>query len=82
MEHTAANGRGASADAVPARIDGMEGHAFERFIADLLQRLDCGNVQVTPGSGDPGVDVLAEWQGDRFAIQCKCRSSDLGNTPV
>lgn len=40
------------------------------------------NVEVTPGSGDQGVDIIAEKDDIRYAIQCKCYSSDLGNTPV
>ena len=60
----------------------MEGHEFERFTADLLRRLGYQNVEVTRGSGDQGVDVLAEKEGVRYAIQCKCYSSDLGNKPV
>lgn len=65
-----------------SRIDAMEGHEFERFIANLLRKLGYQKVEVTPGSGDQGVDVLAEKDGVRYAIQCKCYSSDLGNTPV
>ena len=65
-----------------SRIDAMEGHEFERFTADLLRRLGYQNVEVTRGSGDQGVDVLAEKEGVRYAIQCKCYSSDLGNKPV
>lgn len=40
------------------------------------------NVEVTRGSGDQGVDVLAEKDGVKYAIQCKCYTSDLGNKPV
>lgn len=64
------------------RIDAMDGHEFEHFIAALLRKLGYEKVEVTPGSGDQGVDVLAEKDGVRYAIQCKCYSSDLGNTPV
>lgn len=64
------------------RIDAMEGHEFEHFIATLLRSLGYEKVEVTPGSGDQGVDVLAEKDGVRYAIQCKCYSTDLGNTPV
>lgn len=63
-------------------IDSMEGHEFERFIAALLCRLGYQKVEVTRGSGDQGVDILAEKDDIRYAIQCKCYSSDLGNTPV
>ena len=65
-----------------ARVDQMEGHEFERFIADMLYKLGYRKVEVTRGSGDQGVDVLAEKEGIRYAVQCKCYSSDLGNTPV
>lgn len=64
------------------RVDSMDGHEFEHFTADLLRRLGYQNVEVTRGSGDQGVDVLAEKDGIRYAIQCKCYSSDLGNKPV
>lgn len=63
-------------------VDRMEGHEFEHFIAKLLRKLGYQKVEVTSGSGDQGVDVLAEKEGVRYAIQCKCYSADLGNTPV
>lgn len=63
-------------------IDYMEGHEFEYWCADLLRKNGFINVEVTPGSGDQGVDILAEKDDIRYAIQCKCYTSDLGNTPV
>lgn len=63
-------------------IDRMEGHEFEYWCASLLRRIGFVNVIVTQGSGDQGVDVLAEKDGIRYAIQCKCYSKDLGNKPV
>ena len=65
-----------------AETDGMEGHEFESYCADLLRKNGFVNVSVTPGSGDQGVDVIAEKEGVRYAVQCKCYSSALGNTPV
>ena len=65
-----------------SRVDAMEGHEFEHFIAALMHKLGYQNLEVTRGSGDQGVDVLAEKEGVRYAVQCKCYSSDLGNTPV
>lgn len=64
------------------QIDGMDGHAFECWCSDFLQKIGFTNVKVTQGSGDQGVDILAEKDGIRYAIQCKCYSSDLGNKPV
>lgn len=64
------------------KVDAMDGHAFEHFIAGLLEKLGYENVSVTRGSGDQGVDVLAELYGIKYSIQCKNYSSALGNTPV
>lgn len=69
-------------DAELLSIDLMEGHAFEHWCAQLLRDLGYTEVSVTQGSGDQGVDVLAQKDGIKFAIQCKCYTSDLGNTPV
>lgn len=63
-------------------IDGMDGHHFEFFCAELLQKNGFSNVTVTPGSGDQGVDILAEKDGVKYAIQCKNYASALSNTPV
>lgn len=63
-------------------VDKMDGHAFERWCAELLRNNGFQNVDVTPASGDHGVDVLAEKDNIHYAIQCKCYSKDLGNTPI
>lgn len=64
------------------QIDQMEGHQFEYWCADLLKKIGFINVEVTQGSGDQGVDILAVKDGIKYAIQCKCYSSDLGNKPI
>lgn len=63
-------------------VDKMEGHQFENYCAGLLYKLNFSNIEVTKGSGDQGVDIIAEKDGVRYAIQCKCYSSALGNTPI
>lgn len=63
-------------------IDGMDGYVFERFCADLLQDYGYIHVTVTPPSGDHGVDIIAEKDGIRFAVQCKNYASPLSNTPI
>lgn len=63
-------------------VDGMDGHEFEYWCADLLRKNGFSDVKVTQGSGDQGVDVLAKKDGIKYAIQCKCYSSDLSNKPV
>lgn len=62
--------------------DRMNGHEFEHWCANLLKKNGFSDVEVTKGSGDQGVDVLATKEGIRYAIQCKCYSSDLGNSPI
>ena len=64
------------------RIDTMGGHAFEFWCADLLQNSGFDDVVVTPGSNDQGVDITASREEVRYAIQCKCFSSDVGNKPI
>lgn len=44
---------------------------FEEYIADLLEGLGYQRVNIRGGSGDQGVDILAEKAGERVAIQCK-----------
>ncbi|MBD5533895.1 MAG: restriction endonuclease [Lachnospiraceae bacterium] len=62
----------------PSRIDDMEGHEFEYFCAELLQEHGFCDVRVTKGSGDYGVDILAEKDGISYAIQCKAYASPVG----
>lgn len=69
-------------DAQMLSIDLMEGHDFEYWCAGLLRKIGFSHVSVTPGSNDQGVDILAQKEGVKYAIQCKRYSSDLGNTPV
>lgn len=69
-------------DATLLGVDLMEGHDFEYWCADLLQKLGFCDVEVTPGSGDHGVDILAKKECIKYAIQCKRYTADLGNTPV
>lgn len=63
-------------------VDGMEGHSFEYFCAELLEKNGFSNVEVTKGSGDQGVDIIALKDGIKYAIQCKNYASKLGNTPI
>lgn len=65
-----------------ANVDRMEGHEFEYFCAELLERCGFEEVEVTRGSGDQGVDILAKKEDIKYAIQCKNYSNPLGNTPV
>lgn len=58
--------------------DLMEGRDFEFFCADLLKKRGFIDVEVTKGSGDNGVDILAEKDGVSYAIQCKRYEEPVG----
>lgn len=59
-------------------FDSMEGHDFERFCANLLKARGFLEVEVTKGSGDFGVDILAEKDGISYAFQCKRYDEPVG----
>lgn len=65
-----------------SRIDHMEGHDFEYWCADLLRKNGFTRVEVTRGSGDQGVDIIAYKDGKKYAIQCKRYNQKLGNKPI
>lgn len=62
-------------------IDLLTGLEFEQYIADLFTRMGYQAV-ITKGSGDQGIDVIAEREGRRIGIQTKCYSSKVSNTAV
>ena len=74
--HTSAN------DHTNKDFDLMDGHEFEYFCADLLKQNGFSNVVVTQGSSDDGIDILAEKEDIKYGIQCKCYSSNIGNSAV
>ena len=59
-------------------LDEMEGHDFEYYCADLLKKRGFVDVTGTKGSGDYGVDVLAEKDGVTYGIQCKAYATPVG----
>lgn len=63
-------------------VDQMEGHDFEEFCADLLRKDGYEDVEVTPGSGDQGIDIIAYKHKVKYGIQCKRYASDIGNKAV
>lgn len=62
----------------PPLMDEMEGHDFEYYCADILNEMGFVDVGVTKGSGDFGVDILAEKDGVSYAFQCKCYDKPIG----
>ncbi len=59
-------------------LDEIEGHEFERYCAELLKKRGFEEVSVTKGSGDYGIDILAEKDGVTYAIQCKAYTTPVG----
>ena len=63
-------------------FDKMDGQEFERFCAKLLMKNGYEDVSLTKTSGDQGIDIIAYRDGIKFGIQCKCYSSNIGNSAV
>ncbi len=61
------------------RLDGPE---FEAYVALVLRDNGFKHVELTAGSGDQGVDILAERNSKRYAIQCKNYEGAVGNFAV
>lgn len=60
----------------------MTGHDFEHYCANLLRQNGYMRVQVTKASGDDGVDIIAERDGIKHAIQTKYYAGTVGNSAV
>lgn len=64
------------------QFDNMTGEDFEEFCSRLFKSNGFGNVEITQGSYDQGVDILALKEGIKYAIQCKRYSSNVGNDAI
>lgn len=58
-------------------VDLMPGREFEDYVAARLRKTGW-NVSMTPATGDFGVDVIAEKNGERVAVQCKRLGKTVG----
>lgn len=65
-----------------ADFDRMDGWEFEEYIAELLVRNGYVHVEVTRGSKDQGVDILAQKDEISYAIQCKHYTAKVPNKAV
>jgi len=65
----------------PQLSPAMDAVEYERFVAALLSSRGW-DTRLTKGSGDQGVDVIAEKQGVKAVIQCKLYSYPVGNDAV
>lgn len=60
----------------------LDGPEFEAYVALVLEDNGFKHVALTKGSGDQGVDILAERNGKTYAIQCKNYEGAVGNFAV
>jgi restriction system protein len=68
-------------DASMTAIDAMTGTGFEDYVASRLRRAGW-RVTFTPVSGDYGVDLIAQKDGESVAIQCKRHGNSVGVAAV
>ncbi|MBR1528659.1 MAG: restriction endonuclease [Oscillospiraceae bacterium] len=64
------------------RINFSTGWKFERIISKILLFNGFTNIELTPETGDYGVDILAEKDDITYAVQCKCYLDPVGNKAV
>lgn len=60
----------------------MTGEDFEEYVKEILQRNGYKHVRLTKRSGDYGVDILAEYKGETYGIQCKLYQKPVGVAAV
>ncbi len=56
----------------------LDGYEFEEISKEILLKNKFNNVELTKRSSDFGVDLTAEKDGVKYAIQCKKYSSQVG----
>ncbi|MCV7441303.1 restriction endonuclease [Mycobacterium paraense] len=64
-----------------AAVDDMSGIEFEAFVAAQLRTVGWG-VTHTASTGDYGVDLVAQKDGTRMAVQCKRQAKAVGVAAV
>lgn len=76
-------GRRRSGKAAPRRPSfcPADGHAFEQWVAGRLE-MHGWRADVTAGSGDQGIDIIARRDGRKVGIQCKRYGGPVGNKAV
>lgn len=62
-------------------IDLMSGIEFEKFIASLFNQMGFF-VEVTKASGDQGIDVIIEKNGQKIGVQTKCYAGTVSNKAI
>ena len=63
-------------------FDQLSGEQFEEAVAALLSYEGFTKIDLTPKSGDYGVDIIAYRNNEKYVFQCKRYSSKLGIASV
>lgn len=64
-----------------SNVDLMSGHHFEHYLGRLLRSRGY-NVTVTKGSGDLGIDIIAQSGNQKIAIQAKRHSQRVSRRAI
>lgn len=64
------------------KLANMTGNEFERFCMNYLSMKGFSDIKQTKSSGDHGVDITAEKDGQTYAVQCKKYGGTVGNEAV
>src|SRR5262245_22381459 len=64
-----------------ADVDNMSGVQFEQYVNELLKGQGY-KTEMTPARNDYGVDIVAERDGVRYAIQCKRYGENISRNAV
>lgn len=59
----------------------MSGQEFEKFLALMFSKMGY-TTEITKGSGDQGIDVIASKDATKIGIQAKCYSGSVGNGAI
>lgn len=62
-------------------VDTMEGHAFERFLKILFEKMSY-DVEQTKLTGDQGADLVISKFGERMVVQAKRSNGKVGNSAI
>lgn len=59
----------------------MSGRQFEEYVAEAY-RTQGFTAEITPGSGDHGIDIILRRDDEKIAVQCKRKEKTVGQPPV
>ena len=60
----------------------MQGYEYEEMCAYFLSTKGFNNIQLTPATGDHGVDIICSKNDLKYGVQCKYYNSPVGNKAV